>query len=88
MEKVQEVFEKVKEYAVYYYGPEQPQRMWYFVLTAFLFLCFPKGTRRYGAIGLSVGILAFVVWGFLSTTFQQTAPDPLTQAQQDARKKR
>jgi hypothetical protein len=77
MEKVQEVFEKIKEYAVYYYGPEQPQRMWYFVLTAFLFLCFPKGTRRYGAIGLSVGLLAFVVWGFLSTTFEQTAPDPI-----------
>jgi hypothetical protein len=81
MEQVQGIFEKVKEYAVYYYGPEQPQRMWYFVLTAFLVLCIPKGTRRYGGIGLAVGILAFVVWTFLSDVFQQTAPDPITTVQ-------
>jgi hypothetical protein len=77
MEKVQEIALRVKEYAIYYYGPEQPQQMWYVVLTAFLFLCFPKGTRRYGGIGLSVGILAFVVWSFLSDVFEQTAPDPV-----------
>mgnify|MGYP001551975045 FL=1 len=86
MEKVQEFITKVQEYAVYYYGPDQPQRMWYWVLTAFLVLCFPKGTRRYGGIGLSVGLLAFVVWSFLGDVFKQTAPDPITTVQGSRRR--
>jgi hypothetical protein len=74
---VQNFSARVKENFIFYYGPDHPQRLWNIVLTVFFLMCFPRFSRRYGAIGLAVGVLCFVVWGFLSDVFQQTAPDPL-----------
>ena len=65
-----------KEYAVYYFGPDQPQRMWYVVMAACFLAIFPQGTRRMGGFGLVGVLMVFSAWNFLSDTFQQTAPGP------------
>ena len=60
-ESVHNFFGQVKEYGVYYFGPDQPQRMWYVVMAA----C--------GLVGV---LVVFAAWNFLSDTFAQTAPPP------------
>ena len=75
-ESVNNFIHDIKEYAIYYFGPDQPQRMWYFVMAACFFACFPRGTRRMGGFGLVGVIVVFAAWNFLSDTFAQTAPPP------------
>lgn len=73
---IQGLINTTKEYAVYYFGPDQPQRMWYVVMAACFLALFPQGTRRFGGVGLIGVIVVFAAWNFLSDTFTQTAPPP------------
>ena len=76
MESIHNLWEEVKTYGVYYFGPDQPQRMWYIVMAVCFLACFPSGTRRWGGFGLVGVIVSFAAWSFLTATFQQTAPPP------------
>ena len=75
-ESVHNFFGQVKEYGVYYFGPDQPQRMWYAVMAACFLGCFYRGTRRMAGFGLVGVLVVYAAWSFLSDTFAQTAPPP------------
>jgi hypothetical protein len=67
--------EKIKEFLLTYYGPENPNYKWYITLTVLIIFMIPRSTRRPSAILCAVVCFAWMVAVFLLGAFSQFAPD-------------
>lgn len=65
---------KVMEILMRYYGPDNPKRVWAFLLTAGLLLAFPRATRRWGTIGFFVCLFLMFIFDWLGQMMVNFTP--------------
>lgn len=56
------------------YGPDNPKRVWAFLLTAFLVLAFPRATRRWGWAGFLISLFLMVIFDWLKAMMVNFTP--------------
>ncbi len=66
--------EKIKEFLLTYYGPENPNQKWFITLTVLAILMLPRSTRRLATILFCVACVSWLVAGFLFSAFKQYTP--------------
>jgi hypothetical protein len=63
--------DQIKALFQQYYGPDNPQRGWYIVLTACIVLFLNKGSRRFGGIMFIVVLVSMFMWDWLAEVYRQ-----------------
>lgn len=66
--------DKIKEFFITYYGPDNPQQKWFILLTVLALFWFPRGTRRLAGILFLVACACWFVAHYLMWAFYQYTP--------------
>lgn len=73
--KVPPFLEPVKLWLIQYYGPDNPKRVWAWLLTAMVLMWFPQNTRRWGGIGFFVVLALYFIGGWLTDMMRNFTPN-------------
>lgn len=72
--KIPPFVEPAKVWMIQTYGPDNPKRVWVWLLTAAVLMWFPQGTRRWGGIGFFVILALYFIGGWLSEMMYSFTP--------------
>lgn|GEM_PF-4162773 len=56
------------------YGPENPNRGWYYILTVCVLMLFFRNYRRMGGIAFIFFLCAMLIWNWLQELYRQFTP--------------
>lgn len=69
--------QQAQEFLIKIYGPKNPDRMWFILMTICAFMLFFRNYRRIGGIGLFSLFLMMHMWNWLQIMYKQFTPsDP------------
>jgi hypothetical protein len=69
-----ETVDKIKVFLIHWYGPDNPQQKWFIVMTIFVLMLLPRGSRRLGAILACVLAACWFIAHFVMLAFWEYTP--------------
>lgn len=62
---------KAQEFLIKIYGPKNPDRIWYILMTICVLMLFFQNYRRVGGIGLVSLFIMMCLWNWLQAVYKQ-----------------
>lgn len=62
---------KAQEFLIQIYGPKNPDRVWFILMTICVLMLFFQNYRRIGGIGLVSLFLMMLMWNWLQDVYKQ-----------------